>query len=137
MRLRKFFTGVGLVLASGYFVYSIIQEQNREYVSASVSEVCSNGESGYYELVGVPGSVSLDLSNDGSRLAIVLGCDDGVISAYSSESPGLRKRYFEAEALIKYYIDRDDTTRIKLKGELESDGTFKFKLPRNLDSLIE
>ncbi|MBT6995124.1 hypothetical protein HN865_00655 [Candidatus Woesearchaeota archaeon] len=129
--------GVGLVLTIGYFTNNIIQERNREYVPVDVSGVCSSSEEGYYELSGVPGSVSTDLSDGGSKMVVILGCGDDIVSAHSSESAGLRKKYLYAEALIDYYIDRDDTTKVRLRGKLEKNGTFKFKLPRNLDDLIE
>ncbi len=126
-----------IALALGFSAWEYFKERNTEYVPVDVADVCeSSFEEGHYELSGVPGSVSLDLSENRSRIAVVLGCEDGVVSAYSSESGSYRERYLQAETLINYYIDRDDSTKINLRGKLEKDGTFKFKLPRNLEDLF-
>lgn len=137
MSKSKLLSWVSGILLMGYFGCDYMRERNIEYTPIDVANVCDNPEEGHYELFGVPGSVNTDLSDNKCRISIVLGCEEGFVSTYSSDNANLRERYLQAETLINYYMDRDDTTRVRLFGKFKKNRTFEFKFPRNLDDLID
>ena len=68
---------------------------------------------------------------------MVLSSNDKIIIANSKENNSFNMEYLMAESLIEYYINKDDTTKIYLKGELKKDNIFDFKLSKNLENMFK